>query len=224
LARVAGSHPSQLQIGAAAGDDDAPQWVRLAAAAAESVLLPVRFPSLEVAVLIARRSILLRAILDVWGAGPELESCIAAVRATATSGGSRALQSESFRICISAIGCRIPRPEQQAAIAQLVPASGMHGEVRLDGPSATLHYIEDRGKALAYAHRHHLHSAAAAINPPIAPAQTSQFTTFDNVSGSESSGPQQTCQAYVVFGLEVAASSRNALLKRFVLSDRRYLG
>jgi hypothetical protein len=39
--------------------------------------------------------------------------------------------TQTFRVSLSGVGCRIPRPEQQAAIAALVPATGMRGSAAL---------------------------------------------------------------------------------------------
>jgi hypothetical protein len=65
----------------------APPWAR--ALAPNSVLMPVWFQGgLEAASAVARRSVLMRALLEVWGSGETLERCVAATVA-ATNGGVR---------------------------------------------------------------------------------------------------------------------------------------
>jgi hypothetical protein len=134
--RICGSG-AEVAAPLASGGDPPPSWA--VAVGAGSVLLPVWFPSMDSATSIAHRSVLLRCILEVWGAESDLDRCVAAVAANRAavdgaqmepaSGVGAAAEGESFRITFSSVGCKIPKQQQQAAIRQLAPASRMTGQV-----------------------------------------------------------------------------------------------
>ena len=220
----------------------APRWVTevMTGRSVDPTLVPVYFDTdLPTAARIARRSVLMRALLEIWGTGVGLARCVAATR-TAGGGGCPSccreeIVMQSFRMSIAGIGCHLNRDQQREAIDALLPVSGMRGTVRMKGAECVLWYIADRWEAQALAHRRRQGKIACinAINGGASVGAGRQGDTgsgsaptshsaSDVEAGEELAGPQET-KDFVVFGLEVSCGSRH-LMEKLALSDRKYLG
>ena len=228
-ARITMARPAECaslaEVGA--GHAAAPGWVReaMAGRSGDPTLVPVHFDTdLTTAGRIAQHSVLLKALLEVWGTGLGLSRCVqATAAASAARGGtpsdSAEVATQSFRLCIQGIGCKISRDQQRAAIDALLPVCGMTGEVKMTGAECVLWYIADRWEAQTLAHRRRLGKAAA-----VAVAQPGGSTAAGAGAGAEQ--PQQQpapADDFVVFAREVSSGSRD-LLEKMALSERRYLG
>lgn len=210
-----------------------PSWVMetLEGRSVDPTMVPVYFDTdLPTAVRIAQRSVLLRALLEVWGSGLGLARCVDSTRHASGDGTPsccKEVATQSFRVSVAGIGCHLTRDQQREAIDALLPVSGMRGPVRMKGAECVLWYVADRWEAQALAHRRRQGKVAC--------VESSNAGVMAGVSDSASSGglsdsagaatkdQVRVVNDFVIFGREVASGSRH-LLDRLALSERRYLG
>jgi hypothetical protein len=217
----------------------APSWVAevLEGRTVDPIMLPVYFDTdIATAVKIAQRSVLIRALLEVWGTGVGLERCVEATRQARGEGPpacSKEVATQSFRVSVAGIGCHLSLQQQREAIDALLPVSGMRGPVRMKGAECVLWYIADRWEAHALAHRRRQGKVACidAIHGGVVAGATGQGdsaggSASDSVSGSgadEERAVARSMDDFVLFGRELSCGSRH-LLDRLALSERWYLG
>jgi hypothetical protein len=238
LAVLCGVDPARLHIalGSSSQEDEqpgtaaaaAPGWVAevMGGRSVDPNMVPVYFDTdLHTAVRIARRSVLLRALLEVWGTGVDLARCVEATQAAGGGGvpsSCAEVSPQSFRVSIAGIGCHLTREQQREAIDALLPVSGMRGPVRMKGAECVLWYIADRWEAQALAHRRR-QGKVACIHAASSSSSSGGAGVPDAAAGGEEPGVKGGVDGFVVFGREVSCGSRD-LIERLALSERRYLG
>ncbi len=206
----------------------APGWVAQAmdGRSVDPTMVPVYFDTdLATAVRIAQRSVLMRALLEVWGAGVGLARCVEATRNA--SGGRnpsscKAVATQSFRVSVAGIGCHLNRDQQREAIDSLLPVCGMRGPVRMKGAECVLWYIADRWEAQTLAHRRR-QGKVACIDATSDVAGAKRSGCSEATVDDEGQVVSREVNDFVLFGRQVSCGSRH-LLEQLALTDRRYLG